>query len=70
MCQVEFTHRFGKSADAIKAMFFTTEENENTEKIFNLGEGVVAIKAMVFTTLRLSSGQAEPGGINRRNTKI
>jgi hypothetical protein len=38
----------GEKAVIIKAMFFTTEENEGTEKIKVLGESTVAINAMVL----------------------
>jgi len=57
---------------AIKAMVFTTEENEDTEEIFTIGESVVSIKAIKTLTQgtqcshfrlhhRVSQGQSKSG---------
>jgi hypothetical protein len=41
-------------------MFFTTEENEDTEKTLVFGKGVIAIKAMVFSPRRHGENLRKP----------
>ena len=53
----EINRVFGKGVIATKAMFFTTEENEDTEKGGFLGEDVIAITASFLTQRSLRNAE-------------